>query len=203
MAKQCALIILSALLLFGRSTETVFNLFSNIEATHKVVPGQSIIFKMKHLEPNMRYEARVSYPAVTPVAFKLSVVSTDQMGPHFRSLLNADKIVFSTDASGFVLEHDKSMECGQDECFDMLKVSTLKEGISYSSELETRPIVFHIILEPYHIGLPARSLGLVWFLLPAILGLISLLFYTRVIETILPDLFNVEFQMEFPKSRTL
>jgi hypothetical protein len=117
---------------------------------------------LRDVLPDSTYELRISYPATQPTLFKLSLEEGDALDPHmpgsvtgfFRSLLDTEKLVFTTDSNGDVLYPTLAQPTPIQRTW--LRVVAQPLGVSHS--VRRAGTSFNLALDAVHLGfIPATA----------------------------------------------
>jgi hypothetical protein len=67
-------------------------------------PGERLQLEIENLQPNSKYEVRISYPATEPMSFTMKLLFEEKLSTRtMRQLLNIEKVCFATNGEGFVV----------------------------------------------------------------------------------------------------
>lgn len=70
----------------------------------KMKPGERLQLEITNLEPNTKYEIRISHSATEPMAFNMKLVYEEKLSTStMRQLLNIEKLSFSTNEKGLIV----------------------------------------------------------------------------------------------------
>ncbi|PNW76102.1 hypothetical protein CHLRE_12g547734v5 [Chlamydomonas reinhardtii] len=84
----------------GHGEPGVLRANTHLEAQVASLDGTPLLFSFAGLKPLTSYEVRVSYPATTPAIIHLRLAAGELHRGQSRRLLDTEKLIFSTDASG-------------------------------------------------------------------------------------------------------
>eukprot|EP01111_Echinosteliopsis_oligospora_P005778 TRINITY_DN1944_c0_g1_i2.p1 TRINITY_DN1944_c0_g1~~TRINITY_DN1944_c0_g1_i2.p1 ORF type:complete len:151 (-),score=34.99 TRINITY_DN1944_c0_g1_i2:27-479(-) len=138
---------------------------------------ETALYELHNIRPNSHYEVRISYPATTPTSFDMEFLEPKSESTGTRDILNTEKIMFTTDSSGYIVGREQPKESK----YYQVKATAKEAGVATDpSNPPHSSVVFNIVLETLLYGAPYELTKMV----PVILGLVVLVF-----SIILPQVF--------------
>ncbi|KAI8100515.1 hypothetical protein M9435_006999 [Picochlorum sp. BPE23] len=147
-----------------------------------IINGQSKRYLPRNLDALSSYELRVSYSSTSSVVMHFGFSCSESVGVAqqrrrsniMRKMLNAEKVMFRTDATGRVMmpeqRHDNEETCDQ----VVVTLSATSWGHFASNHPRDR-FYYDIVLEKNHVGIPESGGSIVLmtlFLLVVVVGVI-------------------------------
>ena len=143
--------------------------------------GGQLLVKFRALKPNTEYDLKISYPGVTPIQFLF--VPQGRANTKRRRLLDTEKFGFMTENTG--------------KNINPILLLAKPIGISYSKQIERRPVRFNIVLESKRFGIPSGAFRLIYVV---VFGILFAVFGLRnILDFYLVRLTRVDHVGEAPK----
>lgn len=123
----------------------------------ELIYHQPSFYQLTNLAANSQYEILISYEAYSPSSFRIEFAKQEA----HRSLLNTEKLVFSTNDQGCI-------SLLSTVCLPPIQVSAIPTGVRAFNTENDRSVIYNIVLHRLKAGLPV-------FLVPFALITLTLL----------------------------